>query len=350
MQKPIQQSSKKGAVPCAFFACLLVVCAFAANAFFPLTAFATSPAIRTISQGQTEVSINIGEVEVFFGHNVSAGAVFDENASHFALYSEDGTSVGITVTRKYFGYGAPDSENPDPQGLRRYLYVSVPTLQPGTTYTLYVHEGVRAFGSLSYDGASVSFTTAGQAADAGEGEGSGGGSGSGSGSGAGDGSSGGSGSDGSGGSGNSGAADGGSSSSGGENSSNAEAATNSTESVTDAFTQNSTQEQAAFVQSSGSSSVEQPGSDVFSSPKQTLVKFASSSGLKSGNNGDAGGGGAGDESTSTLNTAEASTTQQSWFLLVCLLVLLVGMGIQKSRRAYLPQAGKRIDKATFKKE
>ena len=127
MQKPIQQSRKRGALFCALFACLLVACALVTSATFPLTAFATPPDIRTVSQGQTGVSTNIGEVEVFFGHNVSAGAVFDENATHFALYAEDGTPVGITVTRKYFGYGAPDSENPDPQGLRRYLYVSVPT-------------------------------------------------------------------------------------------------------------------------------------------------------------------------------------------------------------------------------
>ena len=104
-------------------ACLLaVVVALSA----PAPAQAASPNISGISNGQVDVATEGVSVSVFFGHNVAAGAIFDANATKFSLRDASGAEVGVSVYRKYNGYGAPDADNPDPEGLRRYIYVSFP--------------------------------------------------------------------------------------------------------------------------------------------------------------------------------------------------------------------------------
>ena len=137
-------------------ACLLAV-AVALGA--PAPAQAASPSISGISNGQVDVATEGVSVSVFFGHNVAAGAIFDANATKFSLRDASGAEVGVSVYRKYNGYGAPDADNPDPEGLRRYIYVSFPSLASGATYTFNVLPGVVSEGGHVFDGASVTFTT-----------------------------------------------------------------------------------------------------------------------------------------------------------------------------------------------
>lgn len=354
MQKAEQEKRYKQKGVALLFVSFLLT--FAVCVALPVRAFASAPEIRSISQGQTNVPTELGEIEVFFGHNVSAGAVFDENTTHFSLYSSDGLLVDITVYRKYFGYGSPDADNPDSLGLRRSLFVSAVSLQPETTYTLAVSAGVRAFGSLAYDGASVTFTTAANpdSEDAddttddtdtqpSDGEGDGGNGGNGSNGGESEGSESGSG--------DKGETSGDASDAGKNNGSAYDA---SDESKTTSENKTTSESPEAYQNTASLPSNMQDNVTVaavdgapYNNASDGSLSTAQASGLhKFSLSGEKRSGGNGLTEGSLSNVAAVPCF---WFALLCCLALFVGMGVQRVHRVCFKSTKKRIEELTQKK-
>lgn len=141
---------------------LLCACLFGMLACVrPCPAWAEAPSIDVPSDGASVDVDAPGTFSVYFGHNVCADSVYDDNAAHFYLVDEDGNDADLTVSRNYAG-AAPDEGNEDPTGQRRIIYAQAANLKPGTTYTFGVTAGVRSSGGHEYTAASVTFTTTGE--------------------------------------------------------------------------------------------------------------------------------------------------------------------------------------------
>ena len=117
--------------------------------------------INGVYEGQSDAPTDGFTISINFGHNVSHTDYIGANASCISMKSEDGSTVAISVYSNFSGTN-PGAGNEDLAGERRWLRVNVPALEPGTAYTLTIKSGIRSSGGHSYDGRSVTFTTAGE--------------------------------------------------------------------------------------------------------------------------------------------------------------------------------------------
>ena len=94
-----------------------------------------------------------------FSNNVAGNEAWATNQSAFSVYDENGTYYPCAPSRNYFGNTPGDT--PDPEGMRRLIFVTVSNLQPGMNYTL-SGSGLYTQGHVAIPAFSISFSTEGQ--------------------------------------------------------------------------------------------------------------------------------------------------------------------------------------------
>lgn len=139
------------------------LCALSLTLFYPFQqAYAQSISV-SVNEGGV-YSCTLGRIDLYFGHNVAATDIIEQNKNHIWVEDENGVVIadGSSVWSSYTGAGAPDADHPDINGDRRYLYITIPPLSPDTGYVLVVTSGIVSQGNNTYDGLRISFRSDGE--------------------------------------------------------------------------------------------------------------------------------------------------------------------------------------------